>query len=65
MLISRPLESKSFSHRYLAGVIFLLCFLFHYDTCFFMLFRSSIVIDWLLQGKAGGGEHKDIGFNIL
>lgn len=28
MLISRPLQSKSFSHRYLAGVLFLLCFYF-------------------------------------
>jgi hypothetical protein len=57
MLISRPLQSKTFSHRYLAGVLSLLWFYFnlalavftsHYCNSRIILFkvpcRSSIVI---------------------
>jgi hypothetical protein len=75
MLISRPLQSKTFSHRYLAGVLSLLWFSFNLALSVFTIYlalltnktshycntRSSIVI----AGVKHDVEHRDIDFNIL
>lgn len=71
MLISRPLQSKTFSHRYLAGVCtILIMVLFHSGTycfhhlCWFVDEQEQQLLHSDCRVKQEV-EHKDIDFNIV